>query len=169
MSGLVHGGDWEWREPRRGHPFRTCNYCGSINPDDLAKVEGWTPDWADRKYGWPHKAYIRNFANPNPDLDFCIEAGNAPVPNDTETMRFKLVADLTGEERAICKGDGMDSSGSRKDRYVGFGKRQTLFVKLYSEHLADDAISDETKESIGKKIGLRFEFAADGRIKWVQA
>lgn len=162
----AHGGGWEWREPRRGHPFRTCSWCGSIDPDDLAKVQGWVPDWADRKYGWPHKVYIHNFANPNPDLDFCVQAGSAPAPVDTDSTRFKLVADLTDEERAICEGDGMGFSGSRMDGYVGFGKRQTLFVKLYSEHLADDEISEETKESIGKRIGFRFEFTDEGRIKW---
>lgn len=39
---LVHGGEagrwggWEWRAPRRGDHFRTCSYCGSIHPEDLA-------------------------------------------------------------------------------------------------------------------------------------
>ena len=62
QMGNVHEGEWVWREPRRGNFLRTCNYCGSINPDDLAPVEGWVPDWADWKYGWPHKAYINQLA-----------------------------------------------------------------------------------------------------------
>lgn len=38
----VHGseaarwGGWTWRKPRRGDHFRTCSYCGSIHPEDLA-------------------------------------------------------------------------------------------------------------------------------------
>lgn len=38
----VHGGEagrwggWSWRSPRRGDHFRTCSYCGSIHPEDLA-------------------------------------------------------------------------------------------------------------------------------------
>lgn len=42
MTDLVHGGEagrwggWEWRKPRRGDHFRTCSYCGSIHPEDLA-------------------------------------------------------------------------------------------------------------------------------------
>ena len=38
----VHGGEavrwggWDWRGPRRGDHFRTCSYCGSIHPEDLA-------------------------------------------------------------------------------------------------------------------------------------
>jgi hypothetical protein len=36
-SGIpMHGDGWTWREPRRGDHFRTCSYCGSIHPDDLA-------------------------------------------------------------------------------------------------------------------------------------
>lgn len=29
-------GGWSWREPRRGDHFRTCSFCGSIHPEDLA-------------------------------------------------------------------------------------------------------------------------------------
>lgn len=31
-------GGWEWHEPRRGAFFRSCSFCGSINPEDLAAV-----------------------------------------------------------------------------------------------------------------------------------
>lgn len=172
MSNLIHAGEadryggWNWREPRRGDFFRTCSYCGSINPDDLVAAEGWTPEWADRKYGWPHKVYIENLANPNEALEFCVEAGTAPTPADREGMRYKLVKDLTSAEQEICIGDGMGFSGSKMDGYVGFGKRSTLHAKLYSVHLADDAISEEVKGRIGAKIGLRFEFTDEGRLRW---
>jgi hypothetical protein len=29
-------GGWDWRKPSRGEHFRTCSFCGSINPEDLA-------------------------------------------------------------------------------------------------------------------------------------
>jgi hypothetical protein len=29
-------GGWDWRNPRYGDHFRTCSYCGSIHPEDLA-------------------------------------------------------------------------------------------------------------------------------------
>ena len=44
-SGLVHDnpwnpasrwGGWEWRPPRRDEFYRTCSFCGSIHPGDLA-------------------------------------------------------------------------------------------------------------------------------------
>lgn len=65
-------------------PFRTCRYCGSIHPVDLLEI--WKRDefervhvvsmptgpltmtnveWADFKYGYPHKLYVRGIPNPN--------------------------------------------------------------------------------------------------------
>ena len=29
-------GGWDWRKPRYGDHFRTCSFCGSIHPEDLA-------------------------------------------------------------------------------------------------------------------------------------
>jgi hypothetical protein len=60
-----------WAEPRRDdqygiwEPFRRCDYCGSIHPEDLIKFlgEGATLDGADWKYGWPHKFYVRGIRN----------------------------------------------------------------------------------------------------------
>jgi hypothetical protein len=74
-----HKGAWPqphlplaWREPRvdleygQVPTFRTCSYCGSIHPADLAaalesgaaKLGG--SDW---KYGWPHKFYVEGMPN----------------------------------------------------------------------------------------------------------
>ena len=42
MTNPVHAGEaerwgsWSWRPPARGAHFRTCSYCGSIHPEDLA-------------------------------------------------------------------------------------------------------------------------------------
>lgn len=60
---------------KHGLPWRTCNYCGSMHPQDL--IDRPEPDmmrsvdvgmgppvdipnvsWADWKYGYPHKLYI---------------------------------------------------------------------------------------------------------------
>ena len=39
-----------------------CSYCGSLSPDDLAEAirRGVTVEWADMKYGFPHKLYLSN-------------------------------------------------------------------------------------------------------------
>lgn len=49
----------EWKEWGEGIA-RSCSYCGSIHPGDLARQlrEAGTLSEADRKYGWPHKFYL---------------------------------------------------------------------------------------------------------------
>ena len=39
---------------------KTCSYCGSLHPEDVlaAMKAGAKIEWADFKYGWPHKLYI---------------------------------------------------------------------------------------------------------------
>jgi hypothetical protein len=37
-SPFRYGTSWDWRKPRRGDPFRTCSYCGSVHPEDLAAI-----------------------------------------------------------------------------------------------------------------------------------
>jgi len=166
MNRKAHGGGWSWREPRRGSIYRTCSYCGSVNPSDIVNVENLGDEWADWKYGWPHKLYL-SLPNPTPDLEYCLASGNTLIaPKDTDSMRFKLVMNLTKEESEICEQDGMGFSGSNLSGYVGFGKRKTLPAKLYSEHLADDDLPEEVKIAIGKKIGRRFEFTDNGGIRW---
>lgn len=65
-----------WRPPSEGvdkggydntTPFRTCWFCGSINPQDLFELAQINPirlastDW---KYGWPHKFYVEGIRHP---------------------------------------------------------------------------------------------------------
>jgi hypothetical protein len=41
--------------------YERCSYCGSVAPSALAvllKTEGTAVEWADFKYGWPHKIYV---------------------------------------------------------------------------------------------------------------
>lgn len=42
------------------HMARSCNYCGSLHPEDLLKLigDGAELELADRKYGYPHKIYV---------------------------------------------------------------------------------------------------------------
>lgn len=51
-----------WRLPAEHMPWRTCDYCGSIHPEDLVSLVEKYPsakfEVADMKYGHPHKIYI---------------------------------------------------------------------------------------------------------------
>lgn len=60
----------KWLPPRLDEPsaahFRTCGYCGSINPEDLVKFAETGNihfEGADWKYGWPHKVYVKGIPN----------------------------------------------------------------------------------------------------------
>lgn len=168
MTSLVHAGEadrwggWDWREPRYGCFFRTCSYCGSIHPDDLAADTSWHAGWADRKYGWPHKFYVDDLANREPNTLFVLSAGNSTRHMPDGAIR---AVDLKRKHWKILKAENWQS-GTTGDGWVQFGSRATLFAKCYTVHLADPEISDEVKDSIAQRCGLRFEFLPDGRIRW---
>lgn len=155
-------GGWHWRDPARGEHFRRCSYCGSMHPDDLVTIARGRVDWADRKYGWPHKFYV-HVPNQNPGALFCV--GSAPADHGGDYVPY---ADLTSEQRDIIRRDGMGGSrdGYAESRSYLFGTRAEHFGKVYTIHLADPAISDETKAAAAAMCGLRFEFLDDGRIRW---
>lgn len=173
----VHGaeaaqwGGWTWRKPRRGEHFRRCSYCGSINPEDLAAEPTWQASWADRKYGWPHKFYV-DVPNRDPDNLFVIssrfEAKTGPHAPGGERYQppepgYIAWRDLTRKQRAIAK-----RGGYRKADYVQFGTRDVHHAKFYTAHLADPALSRETKQAIEQRSGLRFHFH-DGTVRWEAA
>lgn len=61
-------GGWDWREPRDGDHFRTCSFCGSIHPEDLAAMQagsdtcricgqqGWDACFRSQQPGWAAEA-----------------------------------------------------------------------------------------------------------------
>jgi hypothetical protein len=183
MSDVVHGaaaerwGGWEWRKPTRGEHFRRCSHCGSIHPEDLAEAlsvevtigdtlasRGRRVEWADMKYGWPHKFYI-DIPNRKPSRLFVvgsISGGDPGRPLDAgyvpwgqfNRQQKKAVADYR--------------FGDHTPRGVMFGTRDVHHAKFYSVHLADPAISDEVKEAIYAACGLTFEWLEDGKVRWRQ-
>jgi hypothetical protein len=163
---LVHGaeaqrfGGWSWREPSRGEHFRTCSYCGSIHPEDLADESGWAAEWADQKYGWPHKFYVR-------------------LPNRTSEQRFVIGATTSSERPA--GDDWVPAADLRSDvntegwgdlpgtyAWVLVGTRPAHHGKFYTVHLADPAAAAVALERVQAVSGLRFRFAG-GRVSWAAA
>ncbi len=178
MSEPVHGiaadrwGGWSWRDPERGQHFRTCSFCGSMHPDDVvAELErGATAEWADQKYGWPHKFYVHGIANRNPDALFCTGSSRGGDPARDPGPKFVHVAQLTDEQREVALRDGMlrESDPLEGAHWLTFGPRTEHFGKFYTTHLADPALSDETREAMALGSGLRFHFE-DGRVRWERA
>jgi hypothetical protein len=153
-------GGWTWREPSRGEHFRRCGFCGSIHPEDIAAEPIWRADWADMKYGWPHKFYV-DIPNRQAEQLFVVSASS--TPSDGYTAR----ADLTDEQREIVKRDGWNGNDLMHPwNYFQFSTRPTHHGKFYSIHLRDNDLSAEVKATIEQRSGLTFEFLPDGRVSW---
>lgn len=166
----VHGADaerwggWTWREPRDGEHFRTCSYCGSIHPDDLAEEirrglpqdHYGNPHWADFKYGWPHKMYAA-VPNRNPEQTFVV---GSTTGEGMPTTGSGWIRPADAPEGTIGWGDW-----NERTNWVLVGKRRTHHAKFYTAHLADPEISHEALDRIQQASGLRFRFE-DGGVAW---
>jgi hypothetical protein len=166
----VHGGEaqrfggWHWDEPRHGEHFQRCSYCGSIRPEDLAAEPAWKANWADRKYGFPHKFYV-NIPNRTPDRLFTMGSYHG-AEKPTGHMDWIAWADLTAEQHAIRERDGMRHDDRHPDpQWVYFGTRAHHSGKFYTVHLADPTVGADVKDAIEQRSGLRFTFA-EGRVAW---
>lgn len=160
-------GPWSWREPSRGEHFRRCSWCGSVHPEDLAAETGWVAQWADRKYGWPHKFYV-DIPNRAPEALFVISS----IWGDRAEAEpgYVAVADLTDEQRVIAERDGSLTTApdGRGPRYLAFGTRPMHPGKFYSIHLSDADLDPAVKQTIEQQSGLAFQFR-DGQVAWRRA
>lgn len=169
-------GGWEWRAPRGAQHYRTCSFCGSIHPEDLAAEPAWRASWADRKYGWPHKFYAEGIANRHPQIKRIITACTQQQWDEAEQAKAAGYPEPwpgRGGYEWHPVGSippGTDISGWRLDdgRYshVGLGSDTTHHAKFYTIHLADPAVSDEAKDAIQRVSGLWFKFTQDGHVSW---
>ena len=154
-------GGWQWNEPRHHEHFRRCSYCGCVHPDDLAAEPAWRAEWADMKYGWPHKFYV-NIPNREPDQLFYT--GSVGRWDEKYRVQGYIPTEgLTDEQRTILRESGVGDIGP--DHGWKLGTRATHFGKFYTAHLADPAISDRVKDAIQRRSGLRLTFAS-GNVYW---
>lgn len=171
---------WGWREPRYLHHCRTCSYCGCVHPEDLITETGWHAEWADRKYGWPHKFYITLPVRPEfADLPDSRGSTHGPLdsPYAGDRDRYISVHDLTDDQIEVLIKTGslrgreeLERMRSETDRFHGYAFCRagdyTLHHKFYTVHLADSEISDEVKNEIHRRSGLVFEWLDDGKVRW---
>lgn len=120
--------------------LRCCSYCGSMHPTDVAAAikAGAQGEWADRKYGWPHKAYFDGVPNPHAGLPEVRGSANYPR-------------------------DGWIQCG---DRWHEPPKPASSLTngKFYTVHLVD--ATPEERELIERHLGLTFTFTDDGKVSW---
>lgn len=134
--------------------LRGCQFCGSMHPEDLAAAirAGATVEWADFKYGWPHKVYAYKVPNPH--------AAKVEV-------RSMSTVETPGYDRLAFPRYNV-RTGEREADHVRWGKLEvaepTTTGKFYTVHLQD--ATPEDREVIERAMGLRFTF--DGRgVGWV--
>lgn len=161
--GVLGLGGWKWRKPDRGQHYRTCSYCGSINPEDLVAEPQWQANWADQKYGWPHKFYVDI-----PDrLGKPTYLGSTTGPMaDEEVARYgwKRVADLSPAELEVAR-EHLDYFDNKLEA-IGIGVKATHHAKFYTEHLSDPRIPDAVKSAIHDRCGIAFEWEDGGHVSW---
>jgi hypothetical protein len=121
--------------------LRSCGYCGSMHPADVAAAikAGAKGEWADMKYGWPHKSYFEGIPNPHAGLLEARAFSNQP------TDGYIQMPD------GLWREPGTPASG-------------TTYGKFYTVHLMD--ATDEDRAVIEKHLGLHFEFTNDGKVSW---
>ena len=125
--------------------LRSCGYCGSMHPADVvaAILAGAKGEWADMKYGWPHKAYFYGIPNP--------PAGLLEVRS---SANFKP-EDIT---------DWIKTTDGEHWRQPGTPASETTYGKFYTVHLRD--ATPENRAEIEKHLGLTFDFKEDGGVSW---
>ena len=114
-----------------------------MHPADVADVadairKGARGSWADRKYGWPHKAYFDNIPNPHAGM-----------------LEVRSSANFKAHEDWIQ--DGEDWHEPPKPA------PEKTYGKFYTVHLQD--ATPEDREIIEKHLGLRFTFS-EKEIRW---
>lgn len=154
-----------WSEPRppqvdKGDDtgrLRACGYCGSMHPADVAAAirAGASGHWADRKYGWPHKAYFDGVPNPHAGmLEVRCSAHNwsERCPREVREPRYD---EKTGE-RVADKVTYTEEPQPASEKTSG---------KFYTVHLMD--ATPEDRDIIEKHLGLSFTFSDDGKsVSW---
>lgn len=136
--------------------LRSCSYCGSMHPADLAAAikAGAKGSWADFKYGWPHKWYVDDVPNPHAGmLEVCSSSSSKSeqYPFEIREPRFN------------------EKTGERIEDYVRYTENPkpaapTTWGKFYTEHLQD--ATPEDREVIERAMGLRFTFEPAGGVRW---
>lgn len=163
-------GGWRWEAPWRGEHFRRCSFCGCVHPEDLSAEPVWRANWADRKYGWPHKFYV-DIPNRDPDRLYVTSAMSRrwgerhedPLPEGV--VRWE---DLTPQQLEVARRDGWDLGGEDPPSAVTFGTHPHHWGKFYSVHLADPVLDPRVVADIERRSGVAFVFGAGGRVSWRQ-
>lgn len=139
-SVFAYGNTFAWRDPKPDtsgpgthltHHVRTCDYCGSIHPEDLLKIleSGGSLGGSDWKYGWPHKFYV---TAPNPKKGEIVQIGSSSGP--------------VYDEDGVLKRDAEGNYLRKSDPIMGAAG--DFHGKWYNEHIMDEGFDDEARAAL---------------------
>lgn len=136
--------------------LRQCAYCGSMHPADVVTAiqAGARGEWADMKYGWPHKAYFHGIPNPHAGKLESRAFISHPTPEQISAGWRRVQYGFnphTGEPAYHWAEPGTPAD-------------PTTWGKFYSIHLQD--ASPDDRAVIEQHLGLSFTFTEDGRVEW---
>ena len=174
---IVTGKPYAWRSPlvelasvRDGYPrdmpFRTCDFCGSIHPQDLVRYlrAGARLRQADPKYGYIHKYYVEGIPTALP-IGERIKIGSTSrplVPADDE----KLLAEQGGTFEQV----NMMLRRVHIPAYSTVQAGQTAHAKFYTDHLTDEGYDEEALAEILGALSdhthYHWERTDDGKIRY---
>jgi hypothetical protein len=135
--------NWDGKSgDRTAGSLRRCPYCGSMHPADVAAAirAGAKGEWADQKYGWPHKAYFTDV--PNPHAGMLESRASANFQHKPDWIKV----------------------GEREWREPGEPAPKTTDGKFYTVHLQD--ATPEDRANIEAHLGLTFTFHDNGKVEW---
>lgn len=138
--------------------LQSCGYCGSMHPADVAAAirAGAAGSFADRKYGWPHKAYFDGVPNPHAGLLESRMSSSHPPQGEIDA----------GKWIRIPTGRFSEQTGEPTFQWVepGTPASHVTYGKFYTEHLQD--ASPEDRRTIEQHLGLHFEFGGGAVVWW---
>ena len=132
--------------------MKSCSYCGSAHPADVAAAirAGASGSWADRKYGWPHKAYFDGVPNPHAGLMESV-ASSSQKPSQSQLDTENWLPPVEGERPQWWRQLSPAPA--------------TTYLKFYTVHLLD--ATPEDRDTIEQHLGLKFTFVDnDTRVRW---
>ena len=176
MNNIAHDNDpaakvffpqtWSQREG-----LLACSFCGSMHPSEVvaALKAGATISFADQKYGWQHKIYLDNIANPNAGerKEYCSTSRSLDNPMSDE------LRESSGYEKAQLREEisktVVDGVVVREHsvKWLDYKKYSpapaTMTKKFYTVHLKD--ATPEDKAFIEKLYGITYTFEGD-QVSW---
>ena len=136
---------WKGSEPC-SHNLNTCSYCGSLHPRELLEAfrsgQVKSVAWADWKYGWPHKLYVR-------------------VPNEKAGQRVRVGMTYEGKSRRALLGTGPATCQQ---------KFYSIHLEDIAGTPEFDALAEEIRARTGVTFTVEVQDSIDGyRLHWQRA